>query len=163
MLLNIASITANSAKVREHALIRRHNEIVSADAGLLGEGLQMLLYLFALRRSDTEKYGKNPEPAGVLYVRGRNSMLRVENSTDQPEADRLHREQSRRKGLLRDDRELLLAMEDSEKPEYLPVTVKKDEYVGDLASKQQMDMLSADITARVSMIIMWYHRFIDIF
>lgn len=117
---------------------------------LLGKGLQMLLYLFALRHTDAGKYGRNPEPAGVLYVPSINKMVPLDSAEQLPEAERLHRENSRRKGLVRADRELLLAMEEDENPEYLPVTKKKDEYSGSLASKEQMDMLADFVTERVA-------------
>ena len=41
---------------------------------LNGEGLQMLIYLFALQKYGKERYGRELLPAGVLYVPAREDM-----------------------------------------------------------------------------------------
>lgn len=117
---------------------------------LLGEGLQMLLYLFALQRSGEARYGNKPQPAGVLYVPGRNSVLHMKSGADLSEAEKLHRQECRRKGLLLDDAALLQAMEDADEPEYLPVKRKKGELTGDLASGEQLEKLSGFVTDKVA-------------
>ena len=126
-----------------------HRDFDYADI-LLGEGLQMLLYLFALQKSGEARYGASPEPAGVLYVPGRSSVLHVESGAEFLEAEKLRKKESRRKGLVLDDPALLRAMEDSDTPEYLPVQIRKGEAVGDLATKEQFEQLSGFVTERVS-------------
>lgn len=41
-------------------------------------GLQMLLYLFTLRSTAAERYGKEIVPAGVLYVPAHDILVRAD-------------------------------------------------------------------------------------
>ena len=113
---------------------------------LEGEGLQMLIYLFALRRYGAERYGKPVLPAGVLYVPSRAGMDRIEPGQTAEDVETMRRKKVRRKGLLLDDERVLQAMEDGERPEYLPVQRKKDGLAGDLASREQLALLDRFIS-----------------
>lgn len=106
-----------------------------------GVGLQMLLYLFALKQSGSELVGKNPVPAGVQYFPARAPYI----STDGPMDDTAEKERSKawkRKGLLLRDDAVLQAMEPGDSPKRMCYTVKKDGTItGDLADREQMAML----------------------
>lgn len=106
-----------------------------------GVGLQMLLYLFALKQSGAEIVGDNPIPAGVQYFPARVPYI----STDGPMDDSAQKERSKvwkRKGLLLRDDAVLQAMEPGDSPKRMCYTVKKDgTMTGDLASREQLAML----------------------
>lgn len=120
-------------------------------AGILcGEGLQMLLYLFALRRAGAAYYGKPIDPAGVLYIPARAELARVDAGADEQERAAVHAKGRRRKGLVLDDTAVLRAMEKQDVPEYLPCKWKKDVLTGDLASRTQFAQLETFVEARVA-------------
>lgn len=117
-----------------------HKDFDYADL-LNGEGLQMLIYLFALKKYGGARYGAPLRPAGVLYVPAREDMERVAYE-DQQDAEAIHGERRRRKGLLLNDEQLLGAMEENlNRPQYLPLQMKKSGLSGDLASREQLDQL----------------------
>ena len=49
----------------------------------MGLDIQMLLYLFALQKEGTEYFGKEIEPAGVLYLPARDEILPAERGISQ--------------------------------------------------------------------------------
>lgn len=104
---------------------------------LEGEGLQMLIYLFALRKYGAQRYGKPLIPAGVLYVPSRSDMERVDPGESPEDIQALRQKKKRRKGLVLADDAVLQAMEHGDSPEYLPVQVKKSGLTGDLATREQ--------------------------
>ena len=111
---------------------------------LNGEGLQMLIYLFALRRQGEKHFGGECLPAGVLYVPGRCDVQRLKPGEGREELELLRKKERRRKGLVLNDEALLHAMEDSgEKPEYLPYSIKAGVRSGDLATPEQMELLES--------------------
>lgn len=107
-----------------------------------GVGLQMLLYLFALRSSGSELLGKGAVPAGVQYFPARAPYLSADGRLD-PEHAREQRmkENWKRSGLLLQDDAVLQAMEPGENP-CRCYTLKKDGTPsGDLADREQMKLL----------------------
>lgn len=108
-----------------------------------GRGLQMLLYLFALRERGRELFG--PEeivPAGVLYFPARNPVV---SGARNMSADKVKSEQARelrRKGLVLADDDVLEAMEHGEKKVYLPVSAGKTD---GLVTAEQMDLLEKQV------------------
>lgn len=107
-----------------------------------GVGLQMLLYLFALRSSGEPSLGNHPVPAGVQYFPARAPYLPAESLLDDISAEKERRPQWKRKGLLLQDEAVLQAMEPGEQPLRMCYTVKKDgTYSGDLADRDQMKLL----------------------
>ena len=107
-----------------------------------GVGLQMLLYMFALKHSGTDLLGGNPVAAGVQYFPARAPYLPSDGRLSEAEAEKLRQAQWKRKGLLLQDEEILQAMEPGESPKRMNYTVKKDgELSGDLADRQQMKLL----------------------
>lgn len=110
-----------------------------------GVGLQMLLYLFALRSSGTEMLGNRPIPAGVQYFPARVPYIASEGRLDASEAEKEREKQWVRSGLLLCDEEVLQAMEPGEQPRRMCYSIKKGELSGDLADREQMKLLQSYI------------------
>ncbi len=107
-----------------------------------GVGLQMLLYLFALRNSSEPALGTHPVPAGVQYFPARVPYLSTDRTMDKTEAEKERVSQWKRKGLLLEDEEVLQAMEPGEHPRRMCYSIRKDgSYSGDLADRDQLRML----------------------
>ena len=107
-----------------------------------GIGLQMLLYMFALRDSKTDMFSTRPVPAGVQYFPARAPYISADGRLDDYEADEERLSHWKRKGLLLQDRDVLHAMEPGEKPKRMCYTIKSDgTYSGDLADRDQLKML----------------------
>ena len=113
-----------------------------------GRGLQMLLYLFALRREGRSLFG--PEelvPAGVLYVPARNPVVNGERTMSDEEIAAAQQKELKRRGLVLDDEMVLDAMErTSGSYRYLPIASAgrgKRDY---LVSTEQMDVLDNYLT-----------------
>lgn len=114
-----------------------------------GLGIQMLLYLFALKREGSELFGGYPiEPAGVLYLPAREKLLSLPRGATEAEIERAMSKELQRSGLVLSDPEVLRAMEHSalESPRYLPVRVKKGadggaELAGSIATSAQFGKL----------------------
>lgn len=107
-----------------------------------GVGLQMLLYLFALRDSGDQTLGQRPIPAGVQYFPARAPYLAVEGKLTQEEAEKERKTQWKRRGLLLQDEAVLQAMEPGEDPQRMCYSIKKDGTLsGDLADREQLRLL----------------------
>lgn len=92
-----------------------------------GMGLQMLLYLFALRQKGRELYGREIVPAGVLYLPARDAHVSGSRNMSEEERRKLMDKQLRRKGLVLDEPEVLAAMErpGEDGIRFLPVKVNR--------------------------------------
>ena len=102
-----------------------------------GVGLQMLLYMFALKHSREDLVA-----AGVQYFPARAPYITADGRVDAEEAEKLRRSQWTRKGLLLHDEAVLQAMEPGEQYSRLCCTVKKDGTLsGDLADREQLKLL----------------------
>ncbi len=111
-----------------------------------GVGLQMLLYMFALRSSGEDLLGENPVPVGVQYFPARAPYLPSDGRLEEEEAEKLRRSQWKRKGLLLQDEEILQAMEPGDSPKRMSYTIKKDGTLsGDLADRDQLKLLEGYI------------------
>ena len=112
-----------------------------------GMGLQMLIYLFALQKEGGEKYGMDIVPAGVIYAPARDEVIAADHRLTDEELSAERRKTQRRSGLLLDEPEVLEAMEQGEKFEFLPVKLTKDKLPsGDsLASAEQLGALSRHV------------------
>lgn len=107
-----------------------------------GVGLQMLLYMFALRNSGDEMLGDHPVPAGVQYFPARAPYLSSDGKLDAEEAEKERKAQWKRRGLLLRDESVLQAMEPGEAPQRMCYSVKKDGTLsGDLADRDQLKQL----------------------
>ena len=107
-----------------------------------GVGLQMLLYLFALRSSGDPILGRHPVPAGVQYFPARAPYLPTEGMMDDESAASERKPHWKRKGLLLQDENVLQAMEPGDRPVRMCYTIRKDgTYSGDLADRDQLKLL----------------------
>ena len=107
-----------------------------------GVGLQLLLYMFALRNSGERILGEKPVAAGVQYFPARAPYLPADGRLTAEEAEQLRQAQWKRKGLLLQDAAVLRAMENTESPVRMNYTVKKDGSLsGDLADRDQLKLL----------------------
>lgn len=107
-----------------------------------GVGLQMLLYMFALRSSGFDALGHKPVPAGVQYFPARVPYLTTDGMLDDEAAEKERISQWKRKGLLLSDEAVLQAMEPGDHPQKMCYSVKKDgTYSGDLADREQLKLL----------------------
>ena len=109
-----------------------------------GMGLQMLLYLFALQKEGAEFFGKEIEPAGVLYLPARDEILPAERGISQEALQKEREKTLKRSGLLLEDPAVLQAMEHEAltEPHYLPLRVGKDGNLsGSLASAARLGKL----------------------
>ncbi len=111
-----------------------------------GVGLQMLLYLFALRDSGHEQLGDKPIPAGVQYFPARAPYLSVDGKLNREEAEDARKDQWKRRGLVLSDQSVLQAMEPGAAPERMCYSLRKDGSLsGDLANREQMKLLEGYI------------------
>jgi len=111
----------------------------------MGLEIQMLLYLFALQKEGSAHFGREIEPAGVLYLPARDEILSAERSITPEQLQALRETTLRRSGLVLRDPEVLRAMEHDAltEPHYLPVRVGRDgSLAGSLASAAQLGKLS---------------------
>lgn len=110
----------------------------------MGLDIQMLLYLFALQKEGTQMFGKEIEPAGVLYLPARDDILSAERNLP-PEKLKAQRDKTlRRSGLLLAEPEVLKAMEHESltEPQYLPLRVNREGNLsGSIASAAQLGRL----------------------
>ena len=107
-----------------------------------GVGLQMLLYMFALKHSGADLLGDRPVAAGVQYFPARAPYILSEGKLDGEEAQMLRQKEWKRRGLLLQDEQVLQAMEPGESPKRMNYTVKKDGTLsGDLADRDQLKLL----------------------
>ncbi len=119
---------------------------------LNGIGLQMLIYLFALKQYGGSYYGHEQlVPAGVLYLPARREYTLTPSMPQDDTVEQRHREERRRKGLIRSDADILAAMEkDPEHPRFMPYSVGKNGPSGNLADKRQMELLERHVLCTLS-------------
>ena len=111
-----------------------------------GVGLQMLLYMFALRSSGEEALGLHPVAAGVQYFPARAPYLSSDSSLSDVDAEKARRKEWKRNGLLLEDMSVLEAMEPELAAGRLDITVKKDGTIsGNLADREQLKLLEGYI------------------
>ena len=119
-----------------------------------GIGLQMLLYMFALRDSGEEHLGDRPIPVGVQYFPARVRYLSTDGRPDDLDAEKKRRKEWRREGLLLDDEQILQAMEPGDEIKRLNYTIKKDgTRSGDLASREQLKLLEGYVFRTVGKLV----------
>lgn len=117
-----------------------------------GMGMQMLIYLFALETQGKQRYGKEIVPAGVLYVPARDALISASGDLTDEELRAEKMKKLRRSGLILDDAEILCAMERSDNPEYLPVSIKKDGTLTSdaLADTEKLALLHEHVDKRLT-------------
>lgn len=110
----------------------------------MGLDIQMLLYLFALQKAGKSHFGKDIEPAGVLYLPARDEILAAERNIPAEKLRSEREKQLKRSGLLLAEPEVLRAMEHEalQEPHYLPLRVGRDGSLsGSIASAAQLGKL----------------------
>ena len=109
-----------------------------------GVGLQMLLYLFALRNSGGELLGERAIPAGVQYFPARAPYLPADGVLTEDEAAKDRASLWKRRGIILSDEDVILAMDPDLQSKRLSCTIKKDGTLsGDLADRDQLKSLEA--------------------
>ena len=107
-----------------------------------GVGLQMLIYMFALKHSGVDLLGEKPIAAGVQYFPARAPYMTSDGRLTEEEAESARQKEWKRRGLLLHDEAVLHAMEPEDGPSRLCYTVKKDGTIsGDLADRDQLKLL----------------------
>lgn len=109
-----------------------------------GLNIQMLLYLFALEKTGTAKFGHPIEPAGVLYLPARDVIKRADRAMPPEKLEATLRKELRRSGMILAEPAVLYAMEHDAftSPVFLPMSVRKDGTLdGSLASAVQLGKL----------------------
>ena len=116
-----------------------------------GIGLQMLLYLYALRGSGHPMLGDRPIPVGVQYFPARAKYLSIDGSQDE-DAQKKRDAEWHREGLLLDDAEILNAMEPGGEFKRLNLKVSKKDgaITGDLASREEFKLLEQFIFRKLA-------------
>lgn len=119
---------------------------------LNGTGLQMLIYLFALRAFGKDYLGTQPlEPAGVLYLPAKTQFPLTEPMPSEDAVAQEHRLLRKRKGLIRKDENILAAMElDPSQPQFMPYHQGRSGLTGDLADRTQMTLLERHVIRTVA-------------
>lgn len=105
---------------------------------LYGHNMQMLLYLFAVCDHAEELYGEKAEPAGLMYVPARESMLHFDTEPDVTVQDVRRKKEKRRSGLMLSEPSVINAWEHGDELQYSPQKTRtKDPFV----SRKQLDLL----------------------
>ena len=110
----------------------------------MGLDIQMLLYLFALQKEGKVHFGREIEPAGVLYLPARDDILSAERNILPEELKTKRQKELKRSGLVLAEPDVLRAMEHDAltEPHYLPLRVnRKGEVSGSIASAAQLGRL----------------------
>ena len=111
-----------------------------------GVGLQMLLYLFALRDNADASMGERRIPAGVQYFPARAPYISAEGRLSAEESEKERKSLWKRKGLLLSDEVVLKAMEPGDSPQRMAYSIRKDGSLsGDLADRDQLNLLEGYI------------------
>lgn len=119
-----------------------------------GVGLQMLLYMFALKSSGSDILGDRPVAAGVQYFPARAPYLTSDGKLTAEEAEQERISKWKRKGLLLNDEDVLQAMEPGDAPKRMCYSVKKDGTIsGDLADRRQLKLLEGYVFRILSRLV----------
>ena len=116
-----------------------------------GLSLQMLLYLFALKRGGEAYFGAPLKPAGVLYHPAMDPFASHDTRPSAELAAVKSAEQKVRKGVLLASPRVLYAMEPFEdKPRFLPITVASDGSLkGNVMDDRDLEMLERFVYRKV--------------
>lgn len=127
-----------------------------------GLGMQMLIYLFALGRYGRRYYGRDVEPAGVLYVPARDVIVSGERGISEEQRRKKVASELRRSGVILDDVQVIRAMERGQDDnwQYLPVKLDKDGNItgASLLSAERLGRLSRHVDKLLLDIASELHR-----
>ena len=114
-----------------------------------GINLQMLIYMSAVEKNGSAKYGDNIIPAGVLYTPAKNPLVKVYDD-DQEKLDAEKDKELKMQGVILDNSEIIKAMEKEVKGVYIPVKYSSSGKITpsnamNLASLSEFGLLSKKI------------------
>ncbi len=110
-----------------------------------GIGLQMLIYLFALEREGSERYGRSIVPAGVLYAPARDEIVRSDRDLEGEELEKERRKLLKYSGLILADPEIIEAMDHGHRGK-LPVQVTSSgDIKGSAADAERLGKLARTV------------------
>ena len=122
-----------------------------------GMGLQMLLYLFALEEGGEARYGAPVEPAGIMYIPARNTILSLQTD-DAADAAKKRADALRRSGLVCGDEELIEAWERGEDKRFIPIKISRGKVAGGVADAEELSLLSRHIRRTLGEMAWELHR-----
>lgn len=105
-----------------------------------GLNMQMFIYLFALWQNGGKKYGEFT-PAGVLYCPANSPLVSVDRGTDDETVEKEIQKKCGMNGIVLDDPEVVVAMDESESGLFVPAKISKGELKGSLISLKQLEKL----------------------
>ena len=105
-----------------------------------GLNMQMFIYLFALWQNGGEKYGEFT-PAGVLYCPANSPLISVDRGTDNATVEKEIQKKCGMNGIVLDDPEVVIAMDESESGLYVPAKISKGILKGSLIGLKQLEKL----------------------
>lgn len=102
---------------------------------LYGLNIQMLVYLMALKKNGTQRYGDNIVPAGALYFKAVKPSAQLQENESRENDDFLNIEndffsQMQMSGLILNDLKIINAMEEKGAGEFIPVYIKNGKIYG---------------------------------
>lgn len=127
-----------------------------------GLNMQLLIYLFALKKSGLSRYRKKISesigeviPAGALYVPVRDPILDAKRNSDEATIQKLRDKALKRSGIVSDDMTLINAMENGLEGDgrFIPVKINKSGEAGaasSVASLEKLGKLSVHISKKLS-------------
>ncbi|MBQ2676753.1 MAG: PD-(D/E)XK nuclease family protein [Clostridia bacterium] len=90
-----------------------------------GQNLQMLVYMIALSKGGTEKFGNNILPAGILYMPAKDVNLSADRFTEDKTVSSKIMSNLKMRGFLLEDKTSVLGMEPSGAGVFIPAKINK--------------------------------------
>ena len=116
-----------------------------------GLGLQMLIYLFALKEYGQDLSYEKLTPAGVLYFPAKCGKISISNPYDEKTLEDDRNKEQRRSGILLNDESLLRAMEPGDTFRFLPCKIDRNGQIKDyVASAEELQILREHVFRKVS-------------
>ncbi len=115
-----------------------------------GLGLQMLIYLFALKEYEGKLNYTDMRPAGVLYFPAQCKNIPISSRDDENTLKKERNNEQRSSGLILKDPIVAEAMEPGEITRYLPCTRKNGELTSYVATEEEMELLRDHLSRRVA-------------
>ena len=114
-----------------------------------GLGMQMLIYLFALKKYAAKGKDTDPIAAGVMYFPARVDRISISQRDDIKAIQDGRSKAEKRSGILLKDEKVLYAMDPSDHYRFLPCKVSKGELRGTLADEEQFALLEKHIHHKI--------------
>ncbi len=117
-----------------------------------GINLQMFLYLSAVERGASARYGGELTPAGVLYMPAVSPTVSADGTADDGAVRRKIAEKYTMKGVILEDNKIITAMEHDGKGIFIPVKLSGDKVTSGANSLATLEELGA-ITKRIDALV----------